>query len=310
MADQGTWPKDKIKELAAESGKPLEVLCGQAFLGSRTGSWKPYLGSYFQDGERARELDVLAERKEVLPKSGILCRLRAIVSCRGFPDDAAPLTYSIEHSSPLLRRPGLLATYRRPSQYASPQEDSELSIHLGMDMAPKLLSGLGLDTQQSVVALDVIQRDKEKQRRSARVGSPAIESEQSFKLKGDERLYGAIDSAVKGAFHWAAADQQSAADGYVTLNVPICVFSIPFWDVAIDHGRISDPEQRTRSYQTNAYPVFASLYGRGTDYVPLSTLLVSYSEMDAVVAALDDLFFAFRDDFLVQTSDMIRKHGE
>lgn len=101
---------------------------------------------------------------------------------------------------------------------------------------------------------------------------------------------------------------ESAVDGYVTLNVPICVFSIPFWDVAIDHGCVSDPEQRTRAYQTNAYPVFAPVYGRSMDYAPLSTLLISYSEMDAVVAALDELFFAFRDSFIVETSDMIRRH--
>lgn len=304
MADQGAWPKDKIKQLAEASGKPLEVLCGQAFLKSRTGSWRAQLGSYFQDGERVRELDVLAERQEVLPKTGILCRMRALVSCRGFPADARPLAYSIGHASPLLRKPSLLATYRRPSTHVTPREDREVSILLGLDMAPVLMSALGLDVQRAIVALDVIQEDKEKQRKGGKATNHAA-VEPCLKLKGDERIYGAIDSAVKAAFYWGTADHQSAVDGYVTLNVPICVFSIPFWDVAIDHGHVSEPQQRTRSHQTSAYPVFSPAFGRPLDYAPVTALVVSYSEMDAVIVALDGLFGTFREAFLSETGDMI-----
>lgn len=312
MADQGTWPKDQIKALAEQSGKPLEVLCGQAFLRSRTHSWKAQLGSYFQDGDRVRELDVLAQRQEVLPKTGILCRMRVLVSCRGFPPDAAPLAYSVGRASPLLRKPSLLATYRRPSTHVTGREDREVSILLGMDTAPMLLSALGLDAQREIVALDVIQQDKEKQQQRRGVNATStVAADQTaapiLKLKNDERIYSAIDSAVKAAFYWASADHQSPPDGYVTLNVPICVFSIPFWDVAIDNGRVSDPEQRSRSHQTSAYPVSIAALGRALDYAHVSTLVVSLSEIDAVVGALDSLFIDFRDAFVSETSDLMQR---
>jgi hypothetical protein len=77
------WPPREIANVAKTSGRPLEVVCAQAFLAA---GWTARLGSYFSDGlDGTRELDVLAEREELLPAPlAIPVRIRALVSCRGF----------------------------------------------------------------------------------------------------------------------------------------------------------------------------------------------------------------------------------
>jgi hypothetical protein len=106
------WPKEEIQRLARSSGKPMEVLCAQAFLAA---GWTARLGSHFNSDpfDTIRELDVLAEKEEQLPALGDLTfRLRVLVSCRGFPSERAPLTYSVSTSSVPSFSPRSLSSHR------------------------------------------------------------------------------------------------------------------------------------------------------------------------------------------------------
>jgi hypothetical protein len=91
-----TWDKDEIKKLALASGKPLEVECAVAFLKAK---WHVRLGTYYNDAisEKIRELDVYVERHQVIKVANKVCklRLRILGSCKGFPSDQGPATYSI-----------------------------------------------------------------------------------------------------------------------------------------------------------------------------------------------------------------------
>ena len=91
------WPPQEIMDVARSSGKPLEVVCAQGFLAA---GWKARLGSHFEDGlATSRELDVLAEREALLPPPhNMTVRVRALVSCRGFPAERSPLVYSVSTS--------------------------------------------------------------------------------------------------------------------------------------------------------------------------------------------------------------------
>lgn len=81
------WPKEEVQQLAESSGRPLEVACAQAFLAA---GWSARLGAHFARGalDEDRELDVLAVKEErLLARSGVTVRLRALISCRGFPSE-------------------------------------------------------------------------------------------------------------------------------------------------------------------------------------------------------------------------------
>jgi hypothetical protein len=137
----------------------------------------------------------------------------------------------------------LLVSHRRPSTHADATPDHELATTLGEPMAKQLLQSGGLDSTRPLVAFDVIERE------DARGKQP-----EQYKLRGDRRIYEAVDSAVKAAMWWQQEDFQTGPEGFVTLNIPVCVFSIPFWDVCIDDGKVSEPERRSRGHQTNSYP--------------------------------------------------------
>src|SRR5208337_4423338 len=42
--------------------------------------------------------------------------------------------------------------------------------------------------------------------------------------------------------------------GYIALNIPLLVLSLPFWDVSIDKGTAGEPELRTSAFHVSLYP--------------------------------------------------------
>jgi hypothetical protein len=192
---------DEIRELARTSGKPLEVDCARAFL-TYGHDWTAVLGSYYEDGEGPpRELDVLAVRTEQVRYKSVptttTCRLRALISCRGFPENAYPLTFSVAQNSPMVLPANLpLAVRLQPGLSAS---ESDV-FKLGPIMARAWIKCTGLATRP-LVAMDVLEPEKNKS-----IG-------REYKLKGDRRLYSAFDSAVKAAMFWVHEDHQSQDPG-------------------------------------------------------------------------------------------------
>jgi hypothetical protein len=97
--NQTGWPPAEIHAIASVAGKSLEVACAQKFLAA---SWKPRLESYFEDASagKPRELDVLVEKDAPAGASrGPIRRVRALLSCKGFKPEHAPLVYSVSTGS-------------------------------------------------------------------------------------------------------------------------------------------------------------------------------------------------------------------
>jgi hypothetical protein len=271
MSGGSNWPTDEIRRLAESSGKPLEVACAQAFLAA---GWNARLGSHFAAGalDEARELDVLAVKEErIAAKNRLLVRLRVLTSCRGFPEGRVPLTYSVSSSCVPSFAPRLMSSHRTKQAYGTLPELEE-------NGAVRLLHTASLDTARPLVAFDIIERTD-----PSRAKRPDVpRRDPTYKSVGDGQLFKAIDSALSAAFYWRQQDY-NYADPFVGLNVPVCLFSIPFWDVCIDQAKVGEPSIRNRGYQSNSYP------DRPTPTQAM-VLVWTRDELPKLVEALDDLF--------------------
>lgn len=278
------WSKPDIKLVAQSSGKPLEVACAQALLGA---GWTPRLGSYFADGalDTLRELDVLAEKKEVFPAlSELTVRVRALVSCRGFPADRSPLTYSVSTACVPIPAPRLLTSHRaRRARVPGGQPYGSIP-DLEERAAARFLDVSGLSSARPLVAFDMIERIEKVAK-----GDAAAPIEYKRSAEGDKRLFLALDSSVKAALSWYEHDLNRESGAHAHLNVPVCVLSIPFWDVCIDGGVIGDPAICQRGFQVNSYPTT-----RASPNILVTVWDVA--EINTLVKALDDLFIWFRDE--------------
>jgi hypothetical protein len=240
------WPPQEIKALAQTSGKPLEVQCAQAFLASR---WIARLGSYFEDGDVLRELDVLAEKEQVIPDlSGLRVRVRALISCKAFRPDQSPLTYSVSNSCVPSPRPHLLTEHRAIRPRANKGNAYGPLPDVEENAAARLLELAGLTAARPIVAFDLIERSVE----AAKHNKPE-QIEITRSPQGDRQLFRGLDSAIKAAMFWQRHDRGDE-HWHATLNVPVCVLSVPFWDVCIDGGQVADPEILKCGYQVNSYP--------------------------------------------------------
>jgi hypothetical protein len=286
------WPKSEIQRLAKSSGKPLEVSCAEGFLGA---GWKARLGSHFADGalDTIRELDVLAEKEEVLAAS-LPVRVRALVSCRGFPPERSPLAYSVSQSSVPSFAPRVLSGHRTQDQpwpglgpAYGPLDDLEGRA------ATRLLQASELSASRSLVAFDMLERNEVVPKRKKNMNTDEATATYSRCRDGDRQLFGAVDSSVKAAFFWVKEDYQRQQP-FATLNVPVCILSLPFWDTCIDGGNVAEPDVKHRGYQSNAYP--GSPVSK-----EVMTLVWDVAELPDLIAALDNLFLWFRDEIRIRS---------
>jgi hypothetical protein len=278
------WPRDKIRDVAGSSGKPLEVVCAEAFLGA---GWKPRLGSHFADGALGtiRELDVLVEKEENLPGRSLTVRVRALLSCRDFPPERSPLTYSVSTARVPSFEPRLLSSHRATERLLVSGRSFGPLLEAEAGGAARLLRATNLDAARPLVAFDMFERteqaSKKGKNKKATVGFQRCRD-------GDRRLFSAIDSAVKAAFFWVQEDLQLQRPvHFATLNVPVCLLAVPFWDVCIDGGEIGQPEIKHRGFQSNLYP-----YSPGSKEV--MTLVWTTDDISDLINALDDLYVWFR----------------
>jgi len=272
----GDWPsKDEVRRLAGSSGKPMEVACAQAFLAA---GWSARLGSHFAAGalDETRELDVLAEKQEQFPtRSGVNVRLRVLVSCRGFPEERVPLTYSVSSGCVPSFAPRLLSSH--PAHETAQRVERTGPLHtLEEYSGAQLLRATHLDTARPIVAFDVIEQ------------TPQKDGKKKYKTLGDSQLFKAIDSALSAAFYWR---QQAYSDAscFVVLNVPVLLLSIAFWDACIDQANVGEPAILNRGYQSNSYP------GRPN---PTQAMVLVWTrvELQTLVQALDSLFVWFLEE--------------
>ena len=270
------WPPAAIRTIAQTSGKPLEVTCARSFLAA---GWKARLGSHFADGalDVVRELDVVAERQQPLIDSPeVVARVRALVSCRGFPKERSALVYSVSESSVPAFRPRLLSSHRAPSSWPRGNTAGPLSNVEGA-AAERLLSISGLRETRPIVAFDMVER-------IVKTSKGVANAEVFERVKeGDRRLFTAADSGVKAAFYWVQEDlQQGDPLFFATLNVPVLVLASPFWDVCIDGGAIAEPEVREWGFQSNLYPARPKAR-------EVLTVMATTDALKPVINALDDL---------------------
>ena len=277
------WPQAKIKEVAAASGKPLEVRCAQAFLSM---GWMAYLGSYFDDQtlKPLRELDVLAVREEEFDsRNPIRLRVRTLVSCKGFPPNQSPLTYSA--SSNLSYKPQLLTFNRSSSGGVGPLRALE---NAGADI---LLDSIGIDHLSPLVAFSIISRT---------VLPLSRNLPDEFKLLGDRELFDGVDSAVKAALHWRQQDRQSN-ESFAAINVPICVFQIPFWNVSINDGVIGEPLICEKGFQVLSFPNSFGDPNQGASEHPL-VIITAENQLNEVIHGLNELWNWFTNEMRMRLS--------
>jgi hypothetical protein len=273
------WSKNEIQRVAASSGKPLEISCAEAFLAA---GWKARLGSYFTDGalDVFRELDVLAEKERLL-EPGIPVRVRVLLSCRGFPSERSPLVYSVSESSVPSVSPGLLSGHRSQQQWNHVEQNYGPLDYLEGPAALHLLKAANLTSSRSVVAFDMIERTEIVPRKGPDKNRALVTYSRA--RDGDRLLFGAVDSAVRAASYWTREDyQRQRPVHFAALNVPVCVLSVPFWDICVDGGKLSQPEIGHRAYQSIAYP--ARPFSK-----EVMALIWSVEQLKELVSALDEL---------------------
>jgi hypothetical protein len=133
---------------------------------------------------------------------------------------------------------------------------------------------------REIVAFDVIERDEDKK------------GVVSFERKGDKQIFEAVDSCVQAAQAWWRRDNLTTQDAFAVLNVPICLLSMPFWDVCIDEGRVGTPEILRRGYHTIGYP--SELHAQRE----IMTVVWAAEELDDLLHALNHLFDWFRAEIM------------
>lgn len=239
-----TWDKNEIKKLASISGKPLEVECADKFAQA---GWQVTLGTYYQDvaSEKVRELDVLIQKTQEIVVGDFKydVSIRVLGSCKGFPAGYGPITYSVLQNSRSVHGPIFMYRSRRSFGDITPQ--------MAWNSAAHFLQNAKLNNSKQVVGFDIYCREENKR-------SSAFE----YSRKTDRDLYEGLDSAIKAAVYWDAVDANtyhrdrvhSQKRGHATLNIPLLITSLPFWNVAMDQGKSGEPELTYSGYHVGLYP--------------------------------------------------------
>jgi hypothetical protein len=272
---------DRLKEAAGKSGKPLEVSCAREFLSvpaaaGASRAWKVSVGSYYKDilGNREnpiRELDVLARRDESiqLGDSRVDVHLDVVLSCKGFPNDRHPVTFSVSREAvPEDHPPLLLNAVQNPGSRS----------RLGYEACELLLYEMGL------------QRKLELQRTRRIIGfgifKESPDPNQEWTGEGDKNLYEGMDSAFRAAVFWWTRSGRNRLS--VRLVVPVLVVSKPWDDFAIDTGALGIPTESDVGYVANLYPYKRPVSDSSPE--PLFGLVVAIHKVPALVGTFERLF--------------------
>lgn len=272
------WDKASIKRLTTESGRPLEIICASAFINA---GWQVQIGTYFEDGLRVRELDVLIEKNELVEVDANKVRVgvRVLGSAKGFPTDQSPVTYSVSKDNPAVCTPTLVTGHRNANKSYGKLNAFDES------MATYLINAAELLSTPPVIGFDIFKRQEKTSKGLAEV---------EYQRKTDRELYEGLDSAIKATAFWAKRDLQDGSS-YATLNVPLLLMSMPFWDISIDQGSVGEPELRSAAYSVGLYP----RDGYMERPTPILALLCEVKKLDMIVKALGLLCDCFTHDMSI-----------
>jgi hypothetical protein len=146
------------------------------------------------------------------------------------------------------------------------------------EAATQLLRLAHLNGRCPIVALDQIEYQTE----AARKKKTSTEiPEVKRAARGDEQLFKATYGAIRAAVFWRNSDGRETP-GRLSFNIPVCVFSRPFWNVRID-GVEQEPELSESGYQVFLLP-------EGELFVRPLVLHCSIAAFESLVAAADGLF--------------------
>jgi hypothetical protein len=141
-----------------------------------------------------------------------------------------------------------------------------------------VLTNLGLQGEPRIVAWDTIERDERLPKGPP--GSPPVVTYRR-PGEGDRHIFSALDSAISAAMSWIQFDKNRIGAGfYCTLDVPLCVLSIPFWTLRIDGGGVGPAMVKAVGYQSNSYPLLA-------EFKEIMAIVCSIGEIANVVDALE-----------------------
>jgi|ERR1051325_1510835 hypothetical protein len=281
------WDKAEIQRLARESGKPLEVRCAEAFIKAK---WTVRIGTYYRDtyGE-LRELDFWAERIlgfETTGQHGTIqwtVPVRVLGSCKGFPKNTSPVSYSISSQSLAIEQPLFMC-------YSCGIHGSNVTHHLQKITAEWLLTKLNTSSRQ-VVGFDIFHREEDKKKNSK---VPA-----KYSRKGDRDLYKeGLDSSIQATIFYSNEDKRKplyldAHKGFIALNLPLLVFSLPFWDIPIDTGDAGEPTLRSAGYHVTVHPSEPPP-ANPRPPEPLAAILYDVANITYLTEQLDELVGKFR----------------
>lgn len=284
-----SWNKDEIKKLALISGKPLEVQCASVFLKA---GWQVQLGTYYHDvsSDKPRELDLLIHKNisfETAPANRSLpgenqhsFRLRVLCSCKGFPSDTKPATFSISSTSRSVLKPKII-------YYSRGAYGARFFPESSHKWADAFLQYSSLSQARQIIGFDIFQLKE----------NPKNSSQFDYIRKTDRDLYEGLDSAIKAAAYWDADDKilhepRIAGPGYTAINIPLLITSTPFLDIAIDDGQTSESELKHKGYFVGLYP----FEGKERRPQSIMSLIWDVSKLDEFIQALNKLFDLFLDE--------------
>jgi len=187
-----TWDKNELRNLAFASGKPLEVQCAEAFYQK---GWHVRLGSFYRDiDNKLRELDVLVEKRLQLDFNEQRCdvTLRVLCSCKGFPTENRPVTYSVSQNRNVTLQPKFM--FGDKSHFGPPIMPNKV------EEAADLFIRRALLEQRQVICFDIFERAVTQKKN----GKELI----GYKRKTDRDLYEGLDSAIKAAIFGLSAMQK------------------------------------------------------------------------------------------------------
>lgn len=273
---------ENVKDVASRSGRPLEVVAARSFLevpgtmaeGLSKKPWTVDLGSYFEDGEKVRELDVLARRQHYIKDpGGFNCVLEAFVSCKGFQDDEHPVAYTVKQKLELEpKNPPLLLTTVGPS----PARYTKL----GVAAVQQIFSILAVDFQEeSFEAVRTV---------GFEVAKEPQEGKKDWRALGDRNVFEGLDSALRAALFWKRMQlppNHSTNEYLVRVQIPILVLQRPWYAISIDDGTVGIPVKTSLGYTASLYPL-----GGGAMPVPMFMLLVARESLPDLQRVLTSLF--------------------
>jgi len=196
---------------------------------------------------KLRELDFWAERIlgfEAKDQHGTIqwtVSVRVLGSCKGFPKNASPVTYSVSSQSLGIEQPVFMC-------YACGNFGSHVTQHMQKRTADWFLKKVNASSRQ-VVGFDIFQRDEDKVKKTVK-----------YTRKTDRELYkDGLDSAVQAAIFYSNEDKRAphyldVHKGFIALNLPLLVFSLPFWDIPIDTGDAGEPAIQCAGYHVTVHP--------------------------------------------------------